>query len=161
MNGDGKIVGKALGRALSGKGAHTGTGDVFGGLRWKVAGTQPRGVPHSVFQLLNHMIYWQDWVVKWLDGQTPPIPKHAAGGWPGEVAPASAADWQRAVRRFRTGLKALDRWSREDPLAKRGAKSRLEMLQAIASHNSYHVGQVVIVRQMAGTWPPPSGGLTW
>jgi len=161
MNGDGKTVGKALGRALSGKGAHAETGGVFTGLTWKAAGTQPGGAPHSVFQLLNHMIYWQDWVVKWLDGQNPPVPKHAAGGWPGSPAPASPAEWQKAVRRYRGGLKALERWSREDPLAKRGTKTRLEMLQAIASHNSYHVGQVVIVRQMAGMWPPPSGGLTW
>jgi len=35
------------------------------------------------------------------------------------------------------------------------------MLQAIASHTSYHAGQVVLVRQMLGTWPPPSGGVTW
>jgi hypothetical protein len=35
------------------------------------------------------------------------------------------------------------------------------MLQTIGSHNSYHAGQVVIVRQALDAWPPPSGGLTW
>jgi hypothetical protein len=35
------------------------------------------------------------------------------------------------------------------------------MLQAIASHNSYHAGQVVALRQILAAWPPPSGGLTW
>jgi hypothetical protein len=40
-------------------------------------------------------------------------------------------------------------------------KSRLEMLHTIAGHNSYHVGQVVLLRQLLAAWPPPSGGLTW
>jgi hypothetical protein len=27
------------------------------------------------------------------------------------------------------------------------------MLQTAASHNSYHAGQIVILRQMLGAWP--------
>jgi uncharacterized damage-inducible protein DinB len=37
----------------------------------------------------------------------------------------------------------------------------LEMLHLIGSHTSYHVGQVALLRQMLGAWPPPSGGVTW
>src|SRR5262249_12094487 len=48
-----------------------------------------------------------------------------------------------------------------DLLAKRGRKTPLEVLQTIASHNSYHLGQVVVLRQRLCAWPPPSGGLTW
>ena len=162
MSSDRQALEKIASRALSGKGAHVETKHLFAGLGWKVAGTRPEGVPHSLFQLLNHMTYWQDWVVKWLEGENPPIPKHASGGWPGSPAPASAREWQRAARGFRSGLDRLARQSREaDVLATRGKHSRLGMLQAIASHNSYHAGQVVLLRQVLGTWPPPSGGLTW
>jgi len=162
MSSDLKILEKTVGNALSGKGAHVETKNLFAGLDWKAAGTRPEGVPHSTFQLLNHMVYWQDWVVKWLDGENPPIPKHAAGGWPGSQGPASAKEWQRAVRGFRSGLQKLSRQSRQaDLLTTRGKSSRLGMLQAIASHNSYHAGQVVVLRQVLGSWPPPSGGVTW
>jgi uncharacterized damage-inducible protein DinB len=162
MSGSRNIPEETIANALSGKGAHAATMNLFAGLDWKVAGARPKGVPHSIFQLLNHISYWQDWVVKWLDGEDPPLPKHASGSWPGVAGPASAADWQRAVRRFRSGLEGLDHRSREgDLLGKRGTKSRLEMIQTIASHNSYHVGQVVLVRQQLGAWPPPSGGATW
>lgn len=162
MKADGKILDRAVGHALSGKGAHVEVKNVFSGLNWKVAGTRPEGVPHSLFQLLNHMIYWQDWVVKWLDGEKPPIPKHASGSWPLGAGPASSEDWKRNVRRFESDLDKLHRQVGEaDLLSKRGGKSRLEMLRTIASHNSYHAGQVVLLRQLLGTWPPPSGGLTW
>jgi uncharacterized damage-inducible protein DinB len=157
-----KIVEKTIANALSGKGAHAATKNLFAGLDWQAAGARPRSAPHSIYQLLNHMSYWQNWVVSWLDGGSPPIPKHAAGGWPGASAPASSKEWQRAVRAFRSGLARLDRQSRQTSLLTvRGKHTRLGMLQAIASHNSYHAGQVVALRQILGAWPPPSGGLTW
>ena len=157
-----EIVNKMIGRAFSGEGAHAGSRGIFEGLGWKVAGTRPAGAPHSLFQLLHHLIYWQDWVVKWLDGKTPPIPKHASGCWLKDPSPASREEWERAVRDFCKGLEALEQRSRAaDLLAKRGKKSRLEMLQGLASHNSYHLGQAALLRQMVGAWPPPSGGLTW
>ena len=162
MSGDRKILEKTVGNALSGKGAHAETKNLFAGLNWKAAGRRPEGAPHSIFQLLNHMAYWQEWVVKWLDGGDPPIPKHASGSWPGTSAPASAKEWQQAVRDFRSGLGKLGLQSRgADLLTKRGKHTRLGMLHAIASHNSYHLGQVVLLRQMLGAWPPPAGGLTW
>ena len=162
MRSNRKILSTTIGNALSGKGSHVGTKNIFAGLSWKVAGARPEGVPHSIFQLLNHTSYWQDWVVKWLDGANPPIPKHASGSRPGSPGPASSKEWQRAVRGFRSVLIKLDRKSREgDLLATRGKYSRLGMLQAIASHNSYPAGQVVVLRQMLGKWPAPSGGVTW
>jgi len=162
MSGKSKIIEKTVGNALLGKGSHAATKDLFAGLDSGVAGARPEGVRHSIFQLLNHMSYWQDWVVKWLDGKNPPVPEHAPGGWPGNPGPASSKEWQRAVRGFRSGLAKLDRQSRAtDLLAVRGKHSRLGMIQALASHTSYHAGQVVLLRQMLGAWPPPSGGLTW
>ncbi len=162
MGDDRKILDKAVGHALLGTGAHAETKMVFAALNWKLAGMRPESAPHSVYQLLNHMLYWQEWVVKWLDGERPPIPKHASGGWPGDTGPASREEWERTVRRFRNGLEDLTRRSRQaDLFAKGGTKSPLEMLHTIASHDSYHAGQVVLLRQVLGAWPPPSGGLTW
>jgi uncharacterized damage-inducible protein DinB len=148
--------------AITGKGAHVETDGIFSGLDWKVAGARRRGVPHSLYQLLNHMEYWQDWVVQWLDGKDPPVPAHASGSWPGGVAPADRRQWEAAVAKFRRGLAELDRRARSmDLLSGRGRKSRLEMLQTIGAHNSYHAGQAVLLRKLLGTWPPPGGGVTW
>jgi uncharacterized damage-inducible protein DinB len=157
MGQDRKVLGKAVAGALLGKGAHVETKTVFAALDWKLAGRRVERAPHSVYQLLNHMLYWQEWVVKWLDGERPPIPKHASVGWPGDAAPTSPVQWERAVRRFRNGLEGLTRRSRQaDLFSERGGKTALEMLQIIALHNSYHAGQVVLLRQVLGAWPPAS-----
>ena len=166
MNGDRKILEKIVSHVLSGKGAHAEAESVFEGLDWKLTGIHQDGAEHSIFQLLNHMIYWQEWVMKWLDGEEAAIPERAAGSWPGSLAPANQEDWERAVGRFKAGVDELTAQSREGDifslrLSVATEKSRLEMIHTIGSHNSYHLGQVVILRQMLGAWPPPSGGLTW
>ncbi|MGG3196403.1 hypothetical protein ABEP92_22145 [Priestia aryabhattai] len=35
---------------------------------------------------------------------------------------------------------------------------RRGLLRNIASHNSYHLGEIVIMRRLNGAWPPPTGG---
>jgi uncharacterized damage-inducible protein DinB len=147
---------------MSGKGAHVEALDTLEALDWRLAGVRLKGAPHSIFQIVNHVVFWQDWVVDWLNGLEPPIPKHAAVSWPGQVAPANSGEWKQAIAHLKRGMKRLDRRSHgSNLLAKRGKKTHLQMLQTIAAHNSYHLGQVVVLRQMLAVWPPPSGGLTW
>jgi len=153
---------KMVEESLTGKGAHVAPDTVFEGLSWNEAGSQPKGGGHTVYQLLEHIRYWQDWVLQWLDGKNPRVPAHASGGWPETVGTASAQEWTRAVQNFRNGLHQLEHRVRSAGLiGKNGGKSPLEMLQTIATHNSYHIGEVVAVRQLMGSWPPPKGGLTW
>ena len=162
MGAGGKALEELARRALSGKGSHVKTKDVFSGLEWRAAGLKPHGVPHSVYQLLMHMSFWQDWVVAWLAGKDPAVPRHASGSWPAEGRPPSRRDWDGAVQQFRQGLGRLERACRgADLTSGRGRSTRIEMLCAIAAHNSYHAGQVAFLRQLLSRWPPPSGGLTW
>ncbi len=36
-----------------------------------------------------------------------------------------------------------------------------DALVHVATHNSHHLGQVVLLRQLHGAWPPPAGSWTW
>ncbi len=157
-----ETVRKTLGDALSGRGAHALTAEIFDGAPWEWAGALPDGSPHSMFQLVNHLVYWQDFALEWLDGAKPETPEHDADSWPLGRAPADLGTWERSVERFKTGLAALERRALECDLFKRlGPKTALEILQIVAAHNSYHAGQVAALRRALGTWPPPGGGLTW
>lgn len=94
MDANYKPFTNALQRALSGEGAHTETGAVVEGMEWKSVIEVPPGFPHSVFDLVSHMAFWQNWVIEWLDGKQPGVPKHAAGSWPKRDQPVSAASRQ-------------------------------------------------------------------
>jgi len=151
-----------VGRTLTGGVAHVPTHRVFDGLDWRAAGTRVKGSPHTAYELLNHMIFWQDGVLQWLKGRTPAMPEHASVSWPGDPAPTTRAEWLEAVRHFQTGLSRLERAAKRATLARKGrTKSALTMLADIGMHNSYHAGQVALLRRVLRSWPPPSGGMTW
>jgi hypothetical protein len=152
-----------IGRALTGGDAHVATRSVFDGLDWTAAGSRVESSPHTVYEILGHMIFWQDGVLAWLGGRSPRMPRHASDSWPGASSPKGRAEWLRAVRRFQTGLARLERAARQAASIRRKGRSKspLDMLAGVAVHNSYHAGQVALLRQLLRKWPPPSGGMTW
>lgn len=57
------MINRYLQNGLQGKYAHYQTDMLFDGLSWEKAGEKPEGSPHSVWELLFHMNYWQDFIL--------------------------------------------------------------------------------------------------
>ena len=76
---------RLLTSALSATGVHLDPRNILDGLDWQRAGATPNGVPHSIFQLVNHVIYWQDLFLSGLDRKDVAGPKRAQDGWPGAL----------------------------------------------------------------------------
>ncbi len=123
------------------------------------------GAGHSIAEIVAHMSFWQDWFCRRGDGVAEPMAVPAARGWP-EVSPGS---WPDVQARFAAGLEraaALDDRGNEPiapaiefpPLAR---YTRRDALVHIAQHNSHHLGQVILLRQLMARWPPPAGSWTW
>lgn len=162
MSGNVRDLRQIVDQLVSGRGAHVLTAEVLDGLDWELAGRVVDGLPHTIFEIVGHLVFWQVFSLAWIDGQKPPTPEHAADSWPGPTAPADESAWVDRVTAFADGLTALRRRAEElDLLEARGEKTVLEIVQLLASHNSYHVGQIAQLRQALGAWPPPSGGATW
>jgi uncharacterized damage-inducible protein DinB len=47
------------------------------------------------------------------------------------------------------------------PSHKERAASLEAVLWQLVAHNSYHIGQIAMIRRILGAWPPKSGGDTW
>lgn len=153
-----------LHNGLQGTGAHANVSHILEDLDWQLAGQRVTGSPHTIWQILNHLIYWQDFSLQLLNGEEPSIPDHAVDSWPGGDQPTDAAEWEEGVQNFLAGTqKAIQDASTDAELEVpfRPGRSRDEVLGMVIGHNSYHLGQIVLLRQMLGSWPPPSGGDTW
>ncbi len=94
-------------------------------------------------------------------------PPPAALGW---VAP-EAGSWDAVRTGFLDGLDRLvtlgaasDRGRRIDPpieFPPLGQYTVGDVLVHVGAHNAHHLGQVVLLRQLLGAWPPPAGSWTW
>ena len=158
---------KTLREQMYGVNAHLHTVHALEGLAPSVAGERVASVPHTIFQTLHHMVYWQDIAFARATGERVETPQAASLGWTAPAAPEDASDWEAAVACLAEGLRSFEGLLAEDAVdldrtvdAARGTTLRDEVLM-VQGHNSYHLGQIVMLRQVLGAWPPPRGGDTW
>jgi uncharacterized damage-inducible protein DinB len=129
------------------------------------------GVPHTIFQELWHISFWQQVTLDWVRGIETPFPAHAAAGFPSETD--LNEEWDHLRGRFfqgsdeaasiagdSAGLDVLVRCPSRPGAPTRTMTVR-EQLESLGAHNHYHFGRIVLLRQLLGAWPPPSGGYSW
>ena len=138
------------------------------GLTAKDASRRPDGKNHSIWEILHHMVYWQDLILNTLKGKKVKWPKHAEEGWMRGSGSSKKEEWDQLIKRFRNGLRGAERIARNaspEELLRSipdwQSNSIGTALQILLNHNSYHLGQIVYIRKLLKRWPPPKGGDTW
>jgi uncharacterized damage-inducible protein DinB len=157
---------------LSGDGYAARPASVLEGLTAEQAHREVDGSPHTIYQELWHIAFWQKISLDWMGGIETPFPAHAGEGFP-SAAQAADESWEALCRRFlddnaQASAVAQDQRLLEQPIrcaSRPGHPIRTmtvrEQLENLAAHNAYHLGRIVLLRQLIGAWPPPSGGYGW
>lgn len=155
-----------------GEGAHANTLACVEDIPFELAGRGGDSFPHSIWQLVCHMNFWMDYELKRIRREKPAYPIHASESWP-TAAPSRGEEWVEAIVHFRNLLaelatladSPLDLLANEvvatHPDHTKRSSSVLAVRWQTAVHNSYHIGQVGLVRRSLGAWPPKRGGDTW
>jgi uncharacterized damage-inducible protein DinB len=139
----------------------------------ELASRRVDGFPHSIAGLVFHINYWMNYEMRRIRGERPTYPEHAAESWPDLEARLSAEEWDGLRRDFAWLLAEYEKMSRSSPQelqrqvesGREGDKKHAGSVEAVlwqtVVHNSYHVGQIAMIRRMLGAWPPCAGGDTW
>jgi uncharacterized damage-inducible protein DinB len=164
---------RALTELLHGQGAHADPLACVEDLSAELAARHAEGFPHSIGQLVFHMNYWMDYELRRIRGEKPAYPEHSSESFPPTPSPVDAKDWDLRKKRF-TGLladfAALAKSSPEEMQRRiesvhEGDTKLAGTLEAVlwqmVAHNSYHSGQIAMLRRTLGAWPPRGGGDTW
>lgn len=124
------------------------------------------GATHSIAEIVAHLAFWEEWWYRRCSGDRAEMVTSAAQGWPA----VATGGWPDVHARFLDGLKKLSDLPEEThtrpispaiefpPLAHHTIG---EGLLHVSIHNSHHLGQVIVLRQLLGCWPPPAGSYTW
>jgi uncharacterized damage-inducible protein DinB len=161
-----------LEQVLCGDSAHTPPAEILEGLASEAAHAAVAGSPRTIYEELWHIAFWQQITLDWVRGIETAYPVHAADGFP-TADDTAREDWgQLRQRFFRTNEEAaaeVRNASRVDVEvrcpSRPGQPTRImtvrEQLESLGAHNAYHFGRIVLLRQLLGLWPPPSGGFSW
>ena len=121
----------------------------------RMRGAKAAGLPHTPWQLLEHMRIAQWDILDFCRN-----PQYESRAWPEDYWPKNAApragEWEKSVRRFRADLAALRKLvSQTDlhaPIPWGAGQTILREALLVADHNSYHLGQLVLVRKALNAW---------
>lgn len=154
-----------------GKGAHVDPMACVEDISSSLATRTVAGYPHSIWQIIEHMNYWMEYEVRRVDGHSVEYPEHAIESWPAHPDPAGEVQWSATRQRFSDLLARLAVLAESDaPIFDRAVapdKPSLSpstvggIVKQIAAHNSYHVGQIAMLRRQFDEWPPLRGGDSW
>jgi hypothetical protein len=152
---------KQLAETLKGRGAHADFDAAVAGFPGKRAGEKPEGAPYTAWQLLEHMRIAQWDILEFSRDPKHVSPKWPEGYWPAEPYPPDGGAWRRSVRAFQSDLRALQKLVADPatdlfaPIPHGEGQTLLREALLAADHNSYHVGQLIVLRKMMGLWNSP------
>ena len=147
-----------LATLLEGKGAHADFNEAIEGLPAPQRGALPEGADHTAWQLLEHIRIAQWDLLEFSRDAHHKSPEFPVGYWPATPAPPDEDAWSRSIAAYRRDLKsfcAMVMDENTDLFAKiphGDGQTVLREALVAADHCAYHLGQIVLVRQLLGAW---------
>ena len=122
------------------------------GLTAEQANWQPPGGGHSAGQLTYHLLFWNRRALQQLKGEKQ---EKFSGNNDETFTSFDAKQWGDIVRQLdqvMTDYENLVKSADEKTLA-----ADAWTIANVCTHNAYHVGQIVYVRKLQGSWNPEKG----
>jgi uncharacterized damage-inducible protein DinB len=144
---------------LRGGQAHATFEAVVAGFPVDRAGERPANAPHSAWELIEHMRIAQHDILRFSQTADYDSPVWPDGYWPKSPAPLNASEWDNSVRAFQADLSTFEAMLRDpaqdlyQPFPWGDGQTLLREALVLAEHQSYHIGQLVLLRRLLGIWP--------
>jgi len=143
---------------LEGGHAHVTFEDAIAAWPSQLRGAKPSGQPFTPWRLLEHIRISQWDIVGFTKSAKHVSPEWPAGYWPPSDAPPDAAAWEKSVAQVKRDVQTMQRLVRDpgtDLFARiphGTGQTVLREALVLADHNSYHLGQLVVLRRLLGAW---------
>jgi len=137
--------------------AHAGFDAAVKNFPSELRGKRPNDLPHSAYQLVEHLRIAQWDIVEYALNPEHKSPDFPDGYWPKSPEPPDAKAWDKAIAAFRVDRKklvaVLEKADLLAPIPHANNQSLASKTILLIDHNSYHLGQIILLRRLLNTWP--------
>ena len=146
--------------ALDWEQAHVSLDAALANFPAELRGKRPNGLPHSAWELLDHIRATQRDLLEFCTNEDYKDPKWPDDYWPSSPAPKNDAEWTACIRAFHEDVDALAKFTTETDIDLTSkiphgtGQTYLRSVLVVIDHNSHHLGQIIITRRLLGSWPP-------
>lgn len=107
---------------------------------------------HSIGQLTYHLVFWNQQVLAKFKGETP---AKFDGNNEQTFDKFDAKTWAATVQQLDEVMSAWEKAVEDADEEK--LKAAASEIAHIGAHNAYHIGQIVYIRRLQGSWYPEKG----
>jgi hypothetical protein len=124
----------------------------------RLRGVKLSGQPFTAWRLLEHIRISQWDIVEFTKSASHESPPWPAGYWPEGDEPPDATAWDRSVAQVRRDRQAMERIVADSKTAlftripHGTGQTVLREALVLADHNSYHLGQLLVLRRLLGAY---------
>ncbi|MGG3470754.1 DinB family protein [Neobacillus pocheonensis] len=124
--------------------------------RWKRGDSE-----NSILEIVSHLVYWNE---RYLNRfKEIPIPK-MEGDNDSTFVELNDLEWSEVTERFNAvmtdwynAVRECEESKLDGPVNTESKHSWIETLTSITLHNAHHIGQIVTIRKMQGSWDKVQG----
>lgn len=126
--------------------------------------TKPPNLSYSFWHVLEHIRIAQWDLLEYVRNPKHVSPEWPEGYWPAPDATVDAAGWRRTIAAIKTDLGRMDRLLADPgvdifaPVPFANNKSVVRCAFLVLDHDSYHLGEFAILRQVMKLWPKTRKG---
>lgn len=143
---------------LRGDEAHTTFGEAVADFPDAQINVRPPNVEYTFWHLIEHLRITQADILDYLTKADYEEREWPREYWPARDAEASRDEWDASVASFQRDLAAIATLVTDEesdlfaPVPSNDRHTVLREILIVADHNAYHVGELGILRQVAGAW---------
>lgn len=137
--------------------AHATLDDALEGIPFELLSKKPAGLPYSIWQLAEHIRITQKDILDFSRNDDYKELKWPEEYWPKETAPQDEQAWEnckKAIYNDRAAFIQLVQTSGDiyTPFTHGDGQNLLREALLLADHNSYHAGELIVLRRLLGAW---------
>ena len=111
--------------------------------------------PKSVWQILNHLIIWQDYQIKKLcDNDTKDISE--IDTWFAETVIVNQSLLNEKIAKFEKQIEMIKEKLTKMTTDQNDIEQKLKIVQDLTVHLSFHLGEIIVIMRQNGHYPMPN-----
>ena len=138
--------------------AHASFEDVIDGIPLDLLTVIPENLPYGIWGLVEHIRITQRDILKFCKEPGHVSPKWPEEYWPDTQAEVTREQWEDTLRNIRKDREEFFELLRDEntslytPFSYGDGQSIFREALLIADHNSYHMGEIIVVRRLLDDW---------
>jgi uncharacterized damage-inducible protein DinB len=143
---------------LEGKNAHVDFNQAVQGLTYKQTGIKVERVPHTVWELIEHIRIGQEDILEFCKNPNYEEIDWPDDYWPESSEPVDKQELEQSIQAVRDGIEEMKEMVRDPendlqkPFSHGNGQTLFREAMLIVDHNAYHIGQIVQIRRLLGSW---------